>query len=344
MAVGIEAVQQKFQPALDAYITGILDENELKEATEWEARWYWSFDGYIPVLRACRDLGLPLLALDISSEDRKRVETGGLQEVLDDDEHEYQYVPDQEAFRRFGNTTAYRKYVNYTLKPPYELSHPRTNSNSNRNSDNIKDGERGGSNGGGGVSFSNFVARQMLRDEGMASASARWLSANPDGLLVACLGINHVTFGCGVPGRVKRMLLSSTPSSSSTAPVGETQQDPSSVASVLINPEPLNTGTELEICNKDGTLAMDDHDEDESRIPLFAHNNRKQHNQVCIENSVELQNYALQFEFVSPSSSSASQREAILEEAASAMQATRGKNVLGLSDYLIFSPKLETNY
>lgn len=162
MAVGIEAVQQQFQPALDAYVAGTINENELKKATEWETRWYWSFDVYRPILKICRDLGLPLLALDISTEDRIKVETGGL-ESIDLGNYE-KYVPDPDAFLEFGNTKAYLEYVNYTLKPPYDLQSRIQSSSLGRRSNSKNRGYI--SNNKSDITFSNFVARQMLRDEG----------------------------------------------------------------------------------------------------------------------------------------------------------------------------------
>ncbi|KAH8098322.1 hypothetical protein JL720_1261 [Aureococcus anophagefferens] len=49
LAVGFEAVQQRFQPALDAYGAGKLSERRLAAATEWEQRWSWPFEAYAPV-------------------------------------------------------------------------------------------------------------------------------------------------------------------------------------------------------------------------------------------------------------------------------------------------------
>ena len=184
------------------------------------------------------------------------------------------------------------------------------------------------------TSFQNKLTN--LNNKGMASASISWLLENPTGLLVGCIGINHATFGCGVPGRVARTL-----SSSSRIP---DECGKERVVSILINPEPLNTGTELNTCNKNGTLLTDEEDEDENvywRRPIFVPN---KNNQVCIQNSVELQNYALQLEYVSLSSTNTTvptsqQRRQFMKEAASVMQATPGENVLALSDYLIFSPR-----
>jgi Haem-binding uptake, Tiki superfamily, ChaN len=78
MAVGLEQVQVKFQPFLDAYIAGTLSATELRQAVEWDQRWTWSFDGYEPVFRTAQQYGIPLLALNVNSEDLALVERHGL--------------------------------------------------------------------------------------------------------------------------------------------------------------------------------------------------------------------------------------------------------------------------
>jgi uncharacterized iron-regulated protein len=44
MAVGLEAVQSRFQPVLDDFIAGRIDEAELEASTEWKKRWFWPFE------------------------------------------------------------------------------------------------------------------------------------------------------------------------------------------------------------------------------------------------------------------------------------------------------------
>jgi uncharacterized iron-regulated protein len=315
-----------------------IDEEELLKATEWESRWYWSFEAYRPIFETCRELGIGLLALDIATEDRLLVETGGLEALVDlDNKLEDEYVlPDLESFSAFGSTLAYQAFVSYTLKPPYDLQQRTTL------------GKRTNNN----ISFSNFVARQMLRDGGMASVATRWLSKNPKGILVGCIGINHATFGCGVPGRVEKMLSTLSNYKPPTFQRGENGNSNNNnnkqermVASVLINPEPLNTGTELKICQTEGRPPIDDDEDDDDSTSnkvreIFVPNTS---NQVCIENSVELQNYALQIDYV-PSSSDIHQRRTAMNEAAAFLQAKRGEVVLGLSDYFVFSPKETSSY
>ena len=106
IAVGLEAVQRRFQPVLDAYsgtscgqrtmhdctscpshaiqclcatphapppsgahVAREISLEELKDATDWERRWTWSFEGYAPVFEAARVTGARLLALNVDSED-----------------------------------------------------------------------------------------------------------------------------------------------------------------------------------------------------------------------------------------------------------------------------------
>ena len=108
------------------------------------------------------------------------------------------------------------------------------------------------------MSFSNFLARQCLRDEAMASASAAWCTRNPGGLLLGLVGVNHAKFACGVQARTARML-----------PGGS-----DSVASVILNPTPFNSYN--------------------NALNLRACDRRAVANEACLRNDVEVQNYVLQ--------------------------------------------------
>ena len=244
LAVGLEAVQRKFQPALDDYLDRRIGEEELFVATDWARRWYWSFDAYAPIFRICRECGVKLLALDVDSEDKAKVELGGLAAL--DPAKRRAYIPDQRGFEAFGSTRAFDQYVAYTLRPPYTLM-SRVGAKMTMSTDAQRD-----------MSFENFVARQSLRDEAMASASAAWLEDHPDGLLLGFVGTNHVKFARGVPGRLARML-----------PGG-----PAVVTSVLLNPTPANTFVDpsnLRLCDRTAVA-----------------------NEACVRNDLEVQNYVLQ--------------------------------------------------
>ena len=146
-----------------------------------------------------------MLALDMDSEDKAKVELGGALEPA----KRRQYVPDGDGFERFGSTRAFEEYVSYTLRPPFTLMR-RAGQRMTASTDDART-----------ISFPNFLTRQSLRDEAMASASAAWLAEHPQGLLLGLVGVNHVKFSCGVPARTARML-----------PGGL-----DAVASVLLNPQ-----------------------------------------------------------------------------------------------------------
>jgi Haem-binding uptake, Tiki superfamily, ChaN len=77
MAIGLEQVQQEFQPILDAYIDGKISLDRMRFMVQWDKRWTWSFDNYKTIFEAARQLQIPLLALNVDSEDLSLVEKEG---------------------------------------------------------------------------------------------------------------------------------------------------------------------------------------------------------------------------------------------------------------------------
>jgi Haem-binding uptake, Tiki superfamily, ChaN len=78
MALGLEQIQIQFQPVLDDYVAGQLTESELRRLVEWDKRWTWSYEVYEPIFRMAKNLGVPLIALNVNSEDLEYVERLGL--------------------------------------------------------------------------------------------------------------------------------------------------------------------------------------------------------------------------------------------------------------------------
>ena len=78
MAIGLEQVQLQFQPVLDDYISGKISLQEMRKRVDWEKRWFWSFEGYAPIFERAQELGIPLIALNVNSEDLAEVEKAGL--------------------------------------------------------------------------------------------------------------------------------------------------------------------------------------------------------------------------------------------------------------------------
>lgn len=68
LAIGVEFFQQPFQPQLDAYIAGQIDERELLISAQYFKRWGYDYRLYAPIVRYAREHGLPLLALSAPGE------------------------------------------------------------------------------------------------------------------------------------------------------------------------------------------------------------------------------------------------------------------------------------
>jgi uncharacterized iron-regulated protein len=78
LAVGLEQVQVMFQPILDAYIDGTISIQEMRKSVEWDQRWSWPFEAYEPIFTTVKDLQIPLIALNVNSEDLYLVQKNGL--------------------------------------------------------------------------------------------------------------------------------------------------------------------------------------------------------------------------------------------------------------------------
>lgn len=186
VAVALEMVQQKFQPALDKYVAGQLSELDLYFATEWETRWVWPYELYLPVLRACRRFKIPLIALSINSETLNKLrEEGGITNLSGLEMRTH--VGDAVVFADMMRESGFKTYVNECITPSYAAHYKLGLLNETTN-------------------FNTYFTSRMFRDEAMATRAVRHVLAN-DGTLICLLGADHVKFEYGVTGRVRRQLF-----------------------------------------------------------------------------------------------------------------------------------------
>jgi Haem-binding uptake, Tiki superfamily, ChaN len=93
LLLGLEQVQQRFQPALDAYVAAPANSAEAEAAlradTEWDIRWIHSFDSYLPLLRLAKSKGLRVVALGVDSESLAKVAARGLEGLSTDERNQY---------------------------------------------------------------------------------------------------------------------------------------------------------------------------------------------------------------------------------------------------------------
>ena len=119
VAIGLEQVEVQFQPVLDDYSAGKLTSSQLRQGVEWDKRWTWPFELYEPVFEKARAYGMPLIALNVNTEDLAFVEADGLPGLPRD--RMRAYIADTTGFARFASTRAFSTYIDYVVLPSYEM-------------------------------------------------------------------------------------------------------------------------------------------------------------------------------------------------------------------------------
>lgn len=170
LTIGLEMFQTPFQPWLDQYIAGQIDEAELLAATEYYQRWRYDYRLYRPILAFAREQSIPLLALNVPAELTRQVAGGGFDAVK---------APQQKWLPTPLPTAsaAYRQ----RLRPIFD-QHPV----------------------GKERSFEHFIAAQLLWDEGMAATAADYLQRYPERRLVVIAGNGHLAGTETLPDRLRQ--------------------------------------------------------------------------------------------------------------------------------------------
>jgi len=170
MAIGVEYLQQRFQPIVDDYIAGRITEQEFLRGTEYYRHWGYDYRLYAPIFRFARNHEIPVRALNVPESLPSAVAQVGLDGLAPDQRAELpeSIEPASEAYRA-------------RLREAFEAH-------------------------GSAVpgAFDHFVEAQLVWDEGMAESAAEYLKAQPDRRMVILTGSGHVAFGSGIPERLER--------------------------------------------------------------------------------------------------------------------------------------------
>jgi len=188
-------VEQPFQPVLDAFNRGDIDLSRMEQDTQWSKRWGWRFNNYAPVFEAARDNGMPLVALEMPTGLRKRVQLNGLQVLTK--EEQARYMPDQFDFFAAARDTRFADYTEKALLRDYEY---------------LLSAGALASNDRTLVTQENFLASLLLREEAIATAAWRKLqgitkkgSTPAVDSMVVLVGFSHVRFEYGVVRRLRSL-------------------------------------------------------------------------------------------------------------------------------------------
>ncbi|MEO8342632.1 MAG: ChaN family lipoprotein [Gallionella sp.] len=170
LAIGVEYFQQPFQPYLDDYIAGRINEREMLIKTEYFKRWQVDFRLLRPIFEFAREKHIPLLALNIADEIHNKVFRNGMSSLTAQERSQTPDVmePASEHYRQ-------------RLKAIFD-SHPEGNY------------------------FENFVAGVLLWDSSMADTAARYLNTHPQSRMVVLAGMVHIMYGDGIPERLDHRL------------------------------------------------------------------------------------------------------------------------------------------
>ena len=168
LALGVEWIQARFQPIVDRYLAGEIDESAFLRDIEYYERWRFDYRLYRPIVEFARDNGIPILALNAAKEltsEIGRVGIAGLSEELRAELPEYDF-----------SDKAYED----ALRDMFRM-HP------------TGDGQ-----------FERFLEVQLTWDETMAHHVARYLEGGADRRILVLAGKGHVGGRSGIPNRVTR--------------------------------------------------------------------------------------------------------------------------------------------
>lgn len=170
LAIGMESFQEPFQPCLDAYLAGRLDEKEMLRKTEYFSRWRFDFRLYRDILVYARTQGIPLVALNAPTEMVEAVSRNGIA----------------------GLSAEYRALLPARVAPADQAYEDRLRT-AFRLHGKLPE-ER----------FERFMEVQSVWDEYMARRAADYLAQNPARTLVVLVGSAHVLHDAAIPGRLRQ--------------------------------------------------------------------------------------------------------------------------------------------
>ena len=177
LVIAWEMFQRPFQPVLDRYLTGEIDEVELRQQTEYDTRWGFDWEYYAPILRWAKAQQIPLLALNTPEEITRKVAETGLESLEGSD---FRYIPPKAEIKLAP--AEYRQKMADIYQAHVEMAQ------------------------GNSSDIDNFFAAQVLWDETMAEAIANYYQSYPQSQVVVLVGEAHVMNDYAIPARVARRI------------------------------------------------------------------------------------------------------------------------------------------
>jgi len=167
MKVGMEMFDRSYQPVLDLWSAGLLEEEIFLRKVHWYANWRFDFALYRNIFSFIKQNRIKIVALNIPFHIPSRIRVGGIDNLGDDDK---QYLPKEID----SSNSAHRNYA----EEVFNRHHFKSN-----------------------VKFDDFYMAQCVWDEGMAESIASNLGNKT---IVVLAGNGHIQYKYGIPDRVFR--------------------------------------------------------------------------------------------------------------------------------------------
>ena len=177
LAIALEMFQRPFQPILDRYLKGEIDEIQLRQQSEYDTRWGFDWEFYAPILRFAKANQIPVIALNTPQEITTKVAKQGINNLEGSD---FRYIPP------LADIDLSNQEYRQRLVDIYQQ--------------HVKEGQ------GNSQDADNFFAAQVLWDETMAEAIARYYQNHPQTQIVVLVGKAHVMYDYAIPDRVDRRI------------------------------------------------------------------------------------------------------------------------------------------
>lgn len=171
LGIGVEWFQQSFQPVLNNYLAGKIDENQLLAQTDYYNRWRYDFCMLHPILEYAKANHLPVIALNAPAELTSKVGMQGLDSLT---KAERAQLPAE-------ITPAAGSYLNKLRQVFADHAHGRGQ-------------------------FENFAMVQRIWDETMAANIVKFLQTNEKARMIVFAGSGHVSTKDAIPNDVSRRL------------------------------------------------------------------------------------------------------------------------------------------
>ncbi len=172
LAIGVEWFQQSFQPVIDDYLAGRIDEATFLTRSDYYERWRYDYRMLRPIMQYAKANHIPVIALNTPTELTKKISKGGLAALTPTERAQLPQMiaPANEAYRS-------------RLKQIF-AQHM----------------------GGDKAKLENFLTVQRVWDATMAHNISRFLQQNAGWQVAAFTGSGHIIHGNGIPQDLQQQL------------------------------------------------------------------------------------------------------------------------------------------